>query len=223
MVCSFSFVELGQTALSTGTGWITCVVLRATQLAAIRGGWSACLRRFLERQLFGPNGLASTGLPLTVGGQHILLFARMSNLLSDGDGLRQALDWRGASSLKPCFKHCNIYKKAALAHDIARGSSVHASFCLGNRAHTSCIQLLHRQPCTHTSCTQLLNTCSRKCLASGFRFGSPRTRFRGNVFPRRRCFQELVTRRVARVAGCAGRSSHHAHESHFAGVQVRGH
>ena len=36
---------------------------------------------------------------------------RLSNLLSDGDGFRSALDWRGGSSLKPCFIHDNVLKK----------------------------------------------------------------------------------------------------------------
>jgi hypothetical protein len=43
-----------------------------------------------------------------------LLFARLTNLLSDGDGLRMAFDWKGASSLKPCFKHYNVFKKDTL-------------------------------------------------------------------------------------------------------------
>lgn len=117
MVLSFSFLELGQEALSSGRGWFTCVVLRSTVIAKIAGGWGCCLRRFLERQLLGPNGLAASGCPMTIGGRDILLFGKVSNLLSDGDGLRQALDWKGASSLKPCFKHFNVYKKAFVCTD----------------------------------------------------------------------------------------------------------
>lgn len=42
---------------------------------------------------------------------------RLACLLSDGDGLRQALDWKGSSSFKPCFVHDNILKKDSdLAH-----------------------------------------------------------------------------------------------------------
>lgn len=38
-------------------------------------------------------------------------------MLSDGDGFRQAFDWRGGSSLLPCFKHWNVLKKdSGLAH-----------------------------------------------------------------------------------------------------------
>lgn len=95
----------------TGKAWFTCVVLRSCVLDTVVGGWSACLRLFLERQLLGRNGLSTVGCPVSLGGEHRLLYARLTNLLSDGDGLKQALDWKGASGLKACFKHCNVFKK----------------------------------------------------------------------------------------------------------------
>ena len=69
------------------------------------------LSRVLERFLVGPAGLLTVGLPLQIVGSHRLLFARLANLLSDGDGHRMGLDWKGASSLKPCFKHVNVLMK----------------------------------------------------------------------------------------------------------------
>ena len=75
------------------------------------GGWSTMLRLFLERLLVGPCGFATVGVPLLIDGEHRLVFARLTNLLSDGDGHRQALGWKGASGLKPCFKHFNVFKK----------------------------------------------------------------------------------------------------------------
>jgi hypothetical protein len=111
MVVSFSFLELGQEAVSTGFGWFTCAVLRSSVIAQVEGGWSRCLRLLLERLLVGPLGVSTAGWALRVGGQDVLVFARLTNLLSDGDGLRQALDWRGASGMKPCFKHVNVCKK----------------------------------------------------------------------------------------------------------------
>ena len=68
------------------------------------------LRIFLERFLLGPCGLASEGLTIKVGDEHRVLFCRPTNLLSDGDGLRIGLDWKGAASMKPCFKHFNVLK-----------------------------------------------------------------------------------------------------------------
>ena len=46
------------------------------------------LRLFLERILFGQSGLSTVGLPIKVGGQDRLLFAKLTNLLTDGDGHR---------------------------------------------------------------------------------------------------------------------------------------
>jgi hypothetical protein len=117
MVMSFSFLELGQTALSHNWSWFTCVALRSQTITKTRGGWSAYLRAFLRIQMLGADGLATGGVPLHIGGTHTMLYARVANLLSDGDGLRSALDWKGHASMKPCFRHCNIFKKDSdLAH-----------------------------------------------------------------------------------------------------------
>ena len=37
----------------------------------------------------------------------------MGRLISDGDGLRSALDWKGASGLKPCYRHRNVVSKSS--------------------------------------------------------------------------------------------------------------
>jgi hypothetical protein len=111
MVLSFSFLELGQAALCQGLAWQTPVCLRASLIHSVVGGWSHFLKVYLRRQLVGPCGLSTSGVALVLSGQPVMLFARFTNLLSDGDGLRQALDWRGHASLKPCFKHFNVFKK----------------------------------------------------------------------------------------------------------------
>jgi hypothetical protein len=68
------------------------------------------LRVVLEYLLEGPSGFASAGQLVSIGGEHRLLFGRITNFLSDGDGHRLCWDWRGASSLKPCWKHFNVWK-----------------------------------------------------------------------------------------------------------------
>lgn len=80
------------------------------------GGWSTILRAVLEHMFFGPKGFCNGGSPVLLNGQHRLVFARLTNVLSDGDGLRQAWDWKGASSLHPCFKHPNVFR---LGSDLA--------------------------------------------------------------------------------------------------------
>ena len=91
------------------------------------------LRVVLERLLFGPSGLATAGLPLPIAGQHRLVYGRLANLLSDGDGHRQELDWRGATSLKPCFKHVNIFKKDRIrTHRVAQAGQELEMICLAS-------------------------------------------------------------------------------------------
>lgn len=89
MVLSFTFLELGQDAIMSGRGWFTVVVLRSTIINKVVGGWSRCLRLFLEFLLLGPQGLSTSGCPVAVDGSHRLIYAKLTNLLSDGDGLRQ--------------------------------------------------------------------------------------------------------------------------------------
>ena len=81
-------------------------------------GWSALLRLFMRHLLIGPEGLRTVGVPLMLRNTPVLLFATVTNLLSDGDGLRSGLNWNGANSLRPCLKHDNIVsKRSGLAGD----------------------------------------------------------------------------------------------------------
>jgi hypothetical protein len=111
MTLCFSFLELGRRALVTPCVWMIPVVVRTNLYSASKGGWSRFLKIFLERMFLGPNGLQATGVPLILGGDSFLLKASLAHLLSDGDGLRSALSWRGASSLRPCWCHWNVTKK----------------------------------------------------------------------------------------------------------------
>jgi hypothetical protein len=114
MVLSFSFLELGQFALCQNTAWQTPVVVRTSIIGTIDGGWSTMLAVYLKRQLLGPSGLVNAGVPLMLHGdegQPTLMFAKLEALLSDGQGLAMAFNWKGHGSLKPCFKHYNVFKK----------------------------------------------------------------------------------------------------------------
>lgn len=112
MVLSFTFLELGQEAMSSGMAWLTPVCLRSNVINDVEGGWANCFRLYLRRQLLELPGLSSSGVAITVHGEQVLLHAKLFAVLSDGDGHQKAWDWKGASSLKPCLKHYNVYKKA---------------------------------------------------------------------------------------------------------------
>ena len=112
MVSSFSFREFQQAALAEDTNWITPLILRSCILSKVKGGWSHVLKLLLNKLLFGPQGLATAGVPLQLPRRGIYLFkAKLTNILSDGDGLRMGYDWRGHASLKPCFIHHNVWMK----------------------------------------------------------------------------------------------------------------
>ena len=117
MNLSFTFRELGQSALCKDWLWMTPVCVRTCILNKVRGGWAHLLKLYMECHLHSTDGIATAGVPIVIGGTTHVLFARVANLLSDGEGLQKALDWKGASSMKPCFLHSNVLKKDSnLAH-----------------------------------------------------------------------------------------------------------
>jgi len=80
----------------------------------IVGGWPNCLRLFLRHFLMGNPGLMTSGIAIRVGGENIFVHAKLAAILADGDGHAKAFDWKGATSLKPCLRHYNVYKKVRL-------------------------------------------------------------------------------------------------------------
>ena len=114
MVLGWNFLDLGQNAMTQELTWSIPVIVRTSEMKHVIGGWSHMLKRFLHRLLFGPYGLATAGFMLSTkqGGRRatVALTAKLWTILSDGDGLRQGLDWKGASGLKTCFKHSNVLK-----------------------------------------------------------------------------------------------------------------
>jgi len=109
MVLSFNFVELGKRNLSRTITWMVPVVLRHSIIERVRGGWPNLLKRYIHLQLLScRHGLTTCGTVVFLFGQPLTIYARLTNLFSDGDGLRDALDWRGANSLKPSFRHSSV-------------------------------------------------------------------------------------------------------------------
>ncbi len=116
MCIYMSFLELGAAALSSVNAWVCPLVVRSSELKKIRGGFSAVLRVFLRCILFGEgsdaaSGMLMHGVPLQLLGQDCLMFAKLTVLISDGEGHAMATDWRGANSFKPCFFCWNLLKR----------------------------------------------------------------------------------------------------------------
>ena len=112
MVVNMSFQELGP-ALHSDNCWWTVAVVKTKTIGKVVGGWSRMLRDLLKMVLLSPTGIQIVGLPMKLKGELVNIYAKVGSLLSDGDGLRMALQWMGTSSLHPCFRHWNVLKKGS--------------------------------------------------------------------------------------------------------------
>ena len=108
MVVNFTFLELDS---YSDLSWFTTAVARTPLIKEVTGGWSRMLRDLLRLLHGGPSSMRTAGIALKLKGEFVVLHAKVVCLLSDGDGLKQGLQWNGASSLKPCFRHWNVVKK----------------------------------------------------------------------------------------------------------------
>ena len=113
MNLSFTFANLGFEAIARESFWLTPVTLLCKNYKNVAGGWSQLLAKFLEVCFLGPQGFMTAGVPIDLPGGTYCIKAKLESVLSDGDGHRSGLQWRGASSLKPCFRHGNVVKKGS--------------------------------------------------------------------------------------------------------------
>ncbi len=111
MCAYFNFITLGTHTLTQACTWYAPCVIRSHTLHLMPGGWSFALGRLLRRMFFGTQGFATAGAPLLIHNTPLILFAELGVLISDGDGLRLACCWVGASGIKPCLRHWNVLKK----------------------------------------------------------------------------------------------------------------
>ena len=111
MCLYFNFMELGIDALSRAASWMCSCVLSCRMESEIDGRWTRVFADHLEMCFLGTFGLQDVGVLIQSEGRSMLLYAKLGIIISDGDGLRKALNWRGASSLRPCFRHDNVIKK----------------------------------------------------------------------------------------------------------------
>ena len=89
------------------------VALRSMIISKAIGNWSAVLAIFLRVLLFGDLGFQRVGATFTHNGNSYTVFARLRALLSDGEGLKYALDIMGHGGLRPCIRCKNVLKKGS--------------------------------------------------------------------------------------------------------------
>ena len=81
---------MGAALASDACGWAIAVA-RNSILKQSVGGWSRMLRDLLKMVLLSPTGIQIAGLPIELKGEIVHIYAKVGCLLSDGDGLRIAL------------------------------------------------------------------------------------------------------------------------------------
>lgn len=111
MVLSFTFAELGKIGLYSENAWATPICIRSHVCKQVRGGWPRMLKTFLHRVMYGPYAMPTVGAALIVNGRPVTIFATVSAILSDNDGLRLSFALKGSSGLKPCLRCWNVWMK----------------------------------------------------------------------------------------------------------------
>ncbi len=115
---SFSFGACAQAQMCQSAFWFSPAVCRSKKLAEIPGGASRLFAAVLRRQLYNEeDGLCGPGLPITIGEQTWVLFARFHAFLGDGDSWKFIIEAKGASGLRPCPFDRNLWAKHSdMAH-----------------------------------------------------------------------------------------------------------
>lgn len=142
--CMLNFMELGVDALRDDDAWLSGLLLRADVKKQIIGKWSRAFRDFLMYLCWSDRGLSTTGVALRVGGQNVLLKARLHAILGDGEGLAEALQWKGAAGLKVCWRHWNVLMLGSGLAEHAAGDFVEASCCDSKRFRVAPLAEQHR-------------------------------------------------------------------------------
>ena len=112
--CCLTALNNERTRLPQRTCRFTPLSIRSAVATTVDGGYSCILAKFLRALLHGPHGSLTAGIPLDLGnGSIAVIWATITNLLADGEGLALAYQWNGASSIRCCLKHHNCVSKSS--------------------------------------------------------------------------------------------------------------
>ena len=121
MCVFFNFAELGSDALEIDNTWFTPMVVPAKLMSRVSGGWSCILKHFLRRMTLGPSSFRIAGIMVQTEHTSFCVKGSLKKLLTDGEGWMKALEWNGYSSLRPCWRHVNMFKKGSNVTDETLG------------------------------------------------------------------------------------------------------
>ena len=117
LTLAFNFLELGAACLNVGSTWFVPVAVRTKMIEKAVGGLSECLALYLEAHLLGDLSIQTAGVSFVCNGQAYTIWARLTNLCADGEGLKIGLDVKGYAGIRACIRCQNVLKKdSRLAH-----------------------------------------------------------------------------------------------------------
>ena len=97
MLMSLSFLQLEET-LRVDDSWLTVLATRASIVGDVCGGFGTVFAKYIEAIASTPDSPLTAGAFVTVNNAPRLLVAKVTCVVADGDGHRQVLNWKGASS-----------------------------------------------------------------------------------------------------------------------------
>ena len=111
MVCSFFLKQLGHKLIARDESWFSPLVVLSEDIKTIEGGFPRVLSWLLNRVRHGPQNMRSVGASTMLRGRPFMIFADVSAIISDNDGIRMGLGLRGSAGLRPCIRCANVWKK----------------------------------------------------------------------------------------------------------------
>ena len=105
-----SIKDLGPTVLKSIDAWFPMLAVRSNELKDVDGGISRCVRLLLRR-MFVTEKINTHGVVVCLDERQttpVALHFRLSNLIFDGDALRQVFSSKGAKGKLPCVCCVNV-------------------------------------------------------------------------------------------------------------------
>ena len=116
----YTFLQLGEHNIRSDAAWFTPVIVRHALVNDVSGSWGAMLLEYLRIHLLGQSGFSTAGVPVTIDGEHVMIYASLDFMVADLDGHREGLDVKGANGYKCCIRHFPGFLKQQVKATIAR-------------------------------------------------------------------------------------------------------
>ena len=106
-VLNLNFLQLTQ----IDECWLAPLVVPKLILNRVDGGFSTVFTEFLKTVIRGVENLQEAGIAIQIGGVFHVIYGALRVVVADGDGLRDASNWKGASGLKLCWRHTKVLQR----------------------------------------------------------------------------------------------------------------